>query len=279
MTDQWERHRDTDVHTDGHVTPPTQPPHPISDSLQNKTPCNSSPVANLLASSSSSSTPYPSPSPAQPCYSCCVACSVCACVAHQTNTDGLAGPLEQKQRKRKGKRWERKEQRAQIPSTHPSPPAWGPHACRSSIRPSPGVKILRLLQYHVCHVPRDHGKVYHRTDRETPRPHTHTHTHTETHRHTDREFLPVRLVRPRSPSVRLSDYPATYLDPVKIFLGLTFLLSLSLWALRYSPPFRGLVTRSSCTHRGNTHTRHQARGLSGPWMLRCPPGPTHARFP
>lgn len=40
------------------------------------------------------------------------------------------------------------------------------------IRPSPGVKILRLLLCHVCHVPRDHGKVYHRTD-------TRTHTHTQ----------------------------------------------------------------------------------------------------
>lgn len=35
------------------------------------------------------------------------------------------------------------------------------------IRPSPGVKILRLLLCHVCHVPRDHGKVYHRTDTTT----------------------------------------------------------------------------------------------------------------
>lgn len=77
------------------------------------------------------------------------------------------------------------------------------------IRPSPGVKILRLLQCHVCHVPRDHGKVYHRTD-------TRTHTPTDTHC--------VCLVRlsvvccSSGPSIRLAARARSPQQEHKIFL-------------------------------------------------------------
>lgn len=116
----------------------------------------------------------------------------------------------------------------------------GPSSCMQVIRPSPGVKILRLLQCHVCHVPmpRDHGKVYHRTDTTPTTPKTAT------------AFGSVRL---SVPSVRLccsrlsallaARAPCFWQD---IFGVVIFILALDPFL---PPSLRDLVTRSSCAHR------------------------------
>lgn len=107
MTDQEERH------TDGmslHPPSPFIPSLTVSKTKRNGIVQLSSPVANLLASASSSSQTLPhsslAPSPTLLFLSLrvCMYVFVCADVrAHQTNTDGLAGPLEQEIEDKKNK--------------------------------------------------------------------------------------------------------------------------------------------------------------------------------
>lgn len=104
-----------------HVTPPSQPPLiPSLTSLQNNmVSCNS----RARWPTYSHHHPVIPPTPLYMCSSCCV------WPAHQTNTDGLAGPLEQKPRNtQKAKRGERREKEGRRFLF-----AWALlHACRSS---------------------------------------------------------------------------------------------------------------------------------------------------
>lgn len=153
-------------------------------------------------------------------------------------------------------------------------------SCMQVIRPSPGVKILRLLQCHVCHVPRDHGKVYHRTD-------TRTHTHT----------VSVCLCL-SGPSVRRllfiwPVYPSSCpcsLPPTRRtrYFWRHSSLSLLCFALDPFSPHSGPRTRRSSHvaaariaadshHLPPPQNPRPECSLSGPlWMLRSHSGPTHA---
>lgn len=138
----------------------------------------SSPVANLLASSSSSCCPplLPPRLPVQPCYSWSLPVYVYVCMYVRALRAFRAWPCPSDEHRRigraarakKNKKSDEKNENEREINHPPSSPLHGGPPCMRVIRPSPGVKILRLLLCHVCHVPRDHGKVYHRTD-------THTH--------------------------------------------------------------------------------------------------------
>lgn len=149
------------------------------------------------------------------------------------------------------------------------------------IRPSPGVKILRLLQCHVCHVPRDHGKVYHRTDIRTAHPPTHTHTPTQdTDTHCVCMYVCLSVWSfwsvvccSSGPSIRLARCPCS-LPPSpnknrRYFWKHTWLrCARSLFCFAFGPLLclspssplgpsdEALVTRSSCTHRGGLTPPH-----------------------
>lgn len=162
---------------------------------------------------------------------------------------GLTGPLEQNRKEGRseegGRRPKQRTSSFPLPSSHGR--AGRVFSCMQVIRPSPGVKILRLLLCHVCHVPRDHGKVYHRTD-------TRTHTTNNTDTVCLSACLPVS-VWPVCPSsvvhlARLSVRPARARSPNKrdkifleTWLALSFVLPLDPFCLR--PPHSGPRRRRS----------------------------------